>query len=249
MLKGKNAIITGARSGMGLAILTLFAANHCNIWAIVHREDDEFKNKCQALSTANNVWIRLVYVDLDSSDDIKNGVKDIIKEKQNIDILVNSAGVVSQARLFTMTPMSEIRRVMNVNFFAPIEICQLVSRSMIRQKKGNIINISSVSAFGQDTAQLEYASSKSALICATKKMAQEFGPFGVRVNALAPGLTQTKMLDEFDQEKLQEMVNGLALRRVGQPEEIAQVCLFLASENSSFVTGETIVIDGGGRVS
>lgn len=246
MLSGKNAIITGSRTGIGLSILELFASNHCNCWAIVHRVDSSFLKTCAELSSAFNIWIKPVYVDLSSSDDIKQGMKEILKEKQNIDILVNAAGVVSPSRLFAMTPMMEIRRVMDVNFFAVLEISQLTCRAMLRQKSGSIINVASVSAYCGDTSQLEYATSKAALICATKKMANELGVNGIRVNAVAPGLTQTKMLEEFNPDKLQEMVDSLALRRLGKPEEIAQVCLFLASDRSSFVTGETIRIDGGG---
>lgn len=246
MLKGKNAIITGARSGIGLATLQLFAQNGCNCWAIVHREDLEFLNKIRTLEKENNVWIKPVYMELDKSESIKQGMKDILAEKQPVDILVNAAGIVSPNRLFTMTKMEDIRRVMDVNFFSAIELTQLVCRPMMRQRSGSIINIASIAAWGEDTSQMEYAASKAAMVIATKKLARELGSAGIRVNAVAPGLTQTKMLDVLEDEAETQIKKGLGLHRFGTPEEIAEVCLFLASDKSSYVTGETIKVDGGG---
>lgn len=246
MLKGKNAIITGARSGIGLATLQLFAKNGCNCWAIVHREDSEFLNKIQTWENENQVWIKPVYMELDNSDSIKMGMKDILAEKLSVDILVNAAGIVSPNRLFTMTKMEDIRRVMDVNFFSAIELTQLVCRPMMRQRKGSIINIASIAAWGEDTSQMEYAASKAAMVIATKKLARELGSAGIRVNAVAPGLTQTKMLDVLEDEAETQIKKGLGLHRFGSPEEIAEVCLFLASDKSSYVTGETIKVDGGG---
>lgn len=247
MLKGKNAIITGARSGIGLATLQLFAKNGCNCWAIVHREDSEFLSKIQTWEQEYKVWIKPVYMELDNSDSIKQGMKDILTEKLPVYILVNAAGIVSPNRLFTMTKMEDIRRVMDVNFFSAIELTQLVCRPMMRQRKGSIINIASISAWGEDTSQMEYAASKAAMVIATKKLARELGSAGIRVNAVAPGLTQTKMLDVLDEEAVELIKKGLGLHRFGTPEEIAEVCLFLASDKSSYITGETIKADGGGN--
>jgi 3-oxoacyl-[acyl-carrier protein] reductase len=246
MLTGKNAIITGARSGIGLATLKLFAKSGCNCWAIIHRDDEEFFNTIHQLEEEYKVWIKPVHMELDNSDSIKEGIKEIVKEKHPIDILVNAAGIVSPNRLFTMTKMEDIRKVMEVNFFSIIELTQLVCRSMMRQRNGSIINIASIAAWGEDTSQMEYAASKAALVIATKKLARELGSAGIRVNAVAPGLTQTKMLDVLEAEAEEQMKKGLGLHRFGTPEEIAEVCLFLASDKSSYVTGETIKVDGGG---
>ena len=246
MLTGKNAIITGARSGIGLATLQLFAKNGCNCWAVIHRDDEQFFNTIHRLEEEYKVWIKPVHMELDNSDSIKEGIKEIVKEKHSIDILVNAAGIVSPNRLFTMTKMEDIRKVIEVNFFSAIELTQLVLRPMMRQRSGNIINIASVSAWGEDTSQLEYAASKAALVIATKKLAGELGSIGIRVNAVAPGLTQTKMLSELNEDAVNLLKKGLGLHRLGMPEEIAEVCLFLASEKSSYITGETIKVDGGG---
>lgn len=246
VLDGKNAIVTGARSGIGLATLQLFAKNSCNCWAVIHREDLDFIDTIRKLEVENGIWIHPVYIDLSDSESIKTGVKAILKEKHSVDILVNAAGIVSPNRLFSMTKMEDIRRVMEVNFFSVIELTQLVCRSMMRQRKGSIINISSIAAWGEDTSQMEYAASKAALVIATKKLARELGSAGIRVNAIAPGLTQTKMLDEIDEDSEALIKKGLSLHRYGKPEEIAEICLFLASDQSSFITGETIKADGGG---
>lgn len=246
MFTGKNAIITGARSGIGLATLQLFAKNGCNCWAVIHRDDEQFFNTIHRLEEEYKVWIKPVHMELDNSDSIKEGIKEIVKEKHSIDILVNAAGVVSPNRLFTMTKMEDIRKVIEVNFFSAIELTQLVLRPMMRQRSGNIINIASVSAWGEDTSQLEYAASKAALVIATKKLAGELGSIGIRVNAVAPGLTQTKILSELNEDAVNLIKKGLGLHRLGMPEEIAEVCLFLASEKSSYITGETIKVDGGG---
>lgn len=246
MLNGKNAIITGARSGIGLATLQLFAKQGANCWAVVHRDDPDFLAEVKSLQEQYKVWIRVVNIDLSDSNSIKSGIKEIIKEKKSIDVLVNAAGIVSPNRLFSMTSMADIRKVMDVNFFSVLETIQLVARVMQRQKSGSIINIASISAWGEDTSQLEYAASKSAIVIATKKLAREFGVHGIRVNAVAPGLTETKMLDGMNEEALADIKKGMALHRLGKAEEIADVIYFLASDSSSFITGETVKVDGGG---
>ena len=246
-LEGLSAIVTGARSGIGFATLQLFAQNGCNVWAVVHREDENFQKAIENLQAQHKVWIKPVFIDLCYSNSIRNGMKEIMQEKQTVDILVNAAGVVSPNRLFTMTKMEDVRKVMEVNFFSVIELTQIVCRVMMRQRKGSIINIASISAWGEDTSQMEYSASKAAIVIATKKLARELGCAGIRVNAVAPGITETKMLDGLDEKAIETLKKGISFHRFGSPEEIAEVCLFLASDKSSFITGETIKVDGGGN--
>ncbi len=245
-LQGKNAIVTGARSGIGRAIMELFAREGANIWAIVHQEDSAWLSDMEVLAAEQKVWIKPVYIDLSDEEQIKQGMQTIIKEKLPIDILVNAAGIVSENRLIQMTTMQTMHEVMNVNFFAAVQMAQLASRVMCRQKKGSIINIASIAGLDGDYAQLEYAASKAALICATKKMAYEWGSNGIRVNAIAPGMTETKMIGGMDDKVTEDMVRHNTLGRKGKPEEVAQLALYLASEESSYVTSQTIRIDGGG---
>ena len=245
-LQGKNAIVTGARSGIGRAIVELFAREGANIWAIVHREDQEWLSAMEQLAAEQNVWIKPVYIDLSDEEQIKQGMQAIIKEKLPIDILINAAGIVSENRLIQMTTMQTMHDVMNVNFFAAVQVARLASRVMCRQKKGSIINIASIAGLDGDYAQLEYAASKAALICATKKMAYEWGNFSVRVNAIAPGMTETKMIGGMADAVTNDMISHNTLGRKGTPEEVAQLALYLASEESSYITSQVIRIDGGG---
>lgn len=245
-LQGENAIVTGARSGIGRAIVELFAREGANIWAIVHREDQEWLSAMERLATEQHVWIKPVYIDLRDEEQIKQGMQTIIKEKLPIDILVNAAGIVSENRLIQMTTMQTMHDVMNVNFFAAVQMAQLASRVMCRQKSGSIINIASIAGLDGDYAQLEYAASKAALICATKKMAFEWGNFGIRVNAIAPGMTDTKMIGGMDDKVTEDMIRHNTLGRKGTPQEVAQLALYLASEESTYITAQAIRIDGGG---
>ena len=170
-LQGKNAIVTGARTGIGRAIVEAVAREGANVWAIVHREDSAWLGDMEALVIEHKVWIKPVYIDLSDEEQIKQGMQTIIKEKLPIDILVNAAGVLSPQRLFTMTSIVDMRRLMEVNYFAVVQLSQIVAREMMRKRKGAIVHISSMSAWGDDSAQLEYAVSKAAINCAAKKMA------------------------------------------------------------------------------
>lgn len=246
LLQGKNAIVTGARSGIGLATVHQFAQNGCNVWAVVHREDIEFQTQISKWEKENNVWIKPIFMDLSDSSSIKQGMKAILKDKITLDILVNAAGLVSPNRLFSMTKMEDMRKVMEINFFSVMELSQLVSRTMMRQHKGNIINISSIAAWGEDTSQIEYAASKAAVVIATKKMARELGVYGIRVNSVAPGLTETKMITKISEEHLKTIKKGNGMHRLALPEEVAELCVFLASDKAQYLTGETIKVDGGG---
>ena len=244
-LQNKNAIVTGARTGIGRAIVETFAREGANVWAIVHREDSAWLSDMEALAAEHQVWIKPVYIDLSDEEQIKQGMQAIIKEKLPIDILVNAAGVLSPKRLFTMTSMDDMRKLMDVNFYAAMQLSQLATRVMMRQKSGSIIHISSISAWGDDSAQLEYAVSKAAINCATKKMAAELGVYGIRVNAVAPGLINTKMLMDEDAEAVDQLRDKTYLKRIGQPEDVASMVAYLASDDAAYVTGQVIRVDGG----
>ncbi len=245
MLQGKNAIVTGARTGIGKAIVYKFAQSGSNVWAVVHREDTDWLDEMQMLAMVHNVWIRPIYIDLNDEAAIAKGIKQIIQEKQSIDILVNAAGVVSPNRLIQMTSLAEMHRVMQVNFFAAVQICQLVSRVMCRLNKGSIINVASVAAEMVELGQLEYVASKSALIAATKKMAMEWGQMGVRVNAVSPGVTNTKMIEGMDEGLRQSVNERTNLKRLGEVGDIAAMVAFLASEQAKYITGQNYKVDGG----
>lgn len=245
-LEGKNAIVTGARTGICRAVVEAYAKEGCNVWAVVHRDDEQFESDMNTIAEANGVWIKIVNINLEDEEDIKRGMREITSEKLPIDILVNGAGVLSPSRLIVMTSLKEMHRVMQVNFFAAVQMAQLTSKVMLRQKKGSIINVASIAGIDGDLSQLEYCASKAALICATKKMAYEWGDYNIRVNAIAPGLIDTRMLGDMEPTVVEELVRKTSLHRSGTPDEVAQVCVFLGSDRSSYISSETVRIDGGG---
>jgi len=245
MLRGKNAIITGARTGIGKAVVELFAQNGANIWACIRNPDPEFQKYAKSLAADKNVWIKTVYMDLADEATVNAAAKEIMKQKESIDILVNAAGTVGENRLFYMTRISEMRRVFEINFFSEILFIQQISRIMLKQKSGVIVNIASVAGIDGDPAQLEYSASKSAIINATKKLAIELGAYNIRVNSVAPGLTNTKMLDTMQPETETRTLDRTIMKRRAEPVEIANAVLFLASDMSSYITGQTLRVDGG----
>jgi len=245
MLCNKNAVITGARTGIGNATVELFAQNGANIWACIKKKDTEFEDYANSLMVKYNNWIKIIYMDFEDENTIKDGVKKIISDKQKIDVLVNSAAVVGENRLFQMTQISEMRHIFEINFFSTILLTQLISRVMCKQKSGVIVNIASIAGIDGDPAQLEYSASKAAIINSTKKLSKELGVSGIRINTIAPGLTNTKMLDAMSHNTEQEVLKRTIMRRRAEPREIANAILFFSSDLSSFITGQTLRVDGG----
>ena len=245
MLYGKNAVITGARTGIGRATVDLFAKNGANIWACLRKADPEFQKQAVHLSQKYNVWINTVYIDLESEETIKVGVKEILAKKESIDILVNAAGAISDNKHFHMTSLTDMRHVFEVNFFGVMLLTQLISRAMSKQRKGTITNIASIAGIDGDPAQLEYSASKASIIIATKKLAVELGKYGIRVNAVAPGLTKTKMLETMLRETERQVIDRTIMHRCAEPTEIANAILFFSSDMSSYITGQTLRVDGG----
>lgn len=244
LLSGKNVIITGAMRGIGRTILELFVENGANVWACDRSQNDEFEKDMEKLAENHNVWIKSVYFDLSNEEAIKNGIQQIVKEKKRIDVLVNNAGIAFGA-LFTMTPMTKLKDVFQINYFAQVQIMQLVLRVMMRQKNGCIINMSSIGGIETAPGYLAYGSSKAALIYATKSVSHEVGQYGIRVNAIAPGLVETDMGAYKSQEEIDKILDRSSLHRKAGPNEIANCALFLASDQSSFITGQALIADGG----
>ena len=244
LLNGKLAVVTGANRGIGRSITETFAENRCDIFACMREVTLETKKWLKSLENKFNIVITPIELDLSDEDSIKNSIKQIFSISKRIDILVNNAGIASGG-LFQMTPISELRKVFEINFFSQILFTQGIAKIMIRNKSGSIINLSSSAAFIADPGTLSYGSSKSALIRATESMAMELGALNIRVNAIAPGVTKTDMFDQMSKDARDKLINSSALKRSAEPKDIANVALFLASELSSFVTGQVIRADGG----
>lgn len=244
LLKDKTAIITGCNKGIGKAILETFAKNGANIIACIRKESIEFNNYIDSIKKINNVTINIIYFDLEDSNQIKSAISLIISLKIKIDILVNNAGYASGA-FFQMTPITELEKMMKINFTSQIQFSQGISRYMTRFKSGSIINIGSTAGIFGDSGMLCYGSSKAALIFATKTMATELGQFNIRVNVIAPSVTKTEMYDQMEEKARNLLIESSALKRAAEPFEIANVALFLASDLSTFISAQTIRVDGG----
>lgn len=245
LLKGKTAVITGSNRGIGKATLERFAMHGANVFAHARKETEEFKDVCKKMSEKYNVSIVPLYFDVADEDAVKEGIKEIAKTVKDIDILVNNVGVVNNVKLFQMMNIQEIREQFEVNFFSHPLITQLISRFMIRRRKGSIINISSCAGIDGNTGMLDYVSSKAAIIGATKRLAIELGAYNIRVNSVAPGLTETEMGNKMDEKLLEDMLRKLVIKRKAKPEEIADAIVFFGSDMSSFITGQVMRVDGG----
>lgn len=243
-LSGKTAIITGSNRGIGKEILLQFAKEGADIWACARKESEDFLELIEKTASVNQVTIKPVYFDLLDENQTKKGIQSIIKEKKPIDILVNNAGIAHGAT-FQMTSMDKLREVFEINYFSQIQIMQLISRYMMKQKRGSIINIASVGGIEANPGYLAYGSSKAALIWATKCLSKEVGTYGIRVNAVAPGLTETNMGHYKSQQEIEKVLNRTSLNRMGKPSEIAEAVVYLASEQASFITGQVLCVDGG----
>ncbi len=245
LLKGKTAIVTGCNRGIGKAILKVFAKNGANIWACVREQDDGFTDYIENLTKDTGVTISPLYFDLAYVEQVKVGVKTIMSAKQSVDILVNNAGIIHTS-LFQMTPVDKMKEVFEINFFSQMLLTQYISKIMTRQKSGSIVNISSSAAIEGNEGRTAYGASKAAMICSTKVMAKELAQHNIRVNAIAPGLTETDMMRESTPEDaLETTLQRTCMKRVGRPEEIANAVLFLSSELSTYITGQVLRVDGG----
>lgn len=247
MLAGKVAVVTGANRGIGRAIFTKIAENHGSIIACVRKETDEFLAEIQELSEMYQVEIHSLCFDLTKEEEIKVAASQMRKLTKKVDILVNNAGMIPEPHSFVMTEADSIRQVMEANFVGPMILTQYVARMMMRNQSGSIINLSSVSALDGEPGELEYVASKGAMASATKKLAIELGEYGIRVNALAPGLIDTAMGGAIDEENEAKLDERRVLKRRGSAAEIAEAVLYLASEKSSYVTGQVLRVDGGMR--
>lgn len=245
LLKDKNAIITGAAGGIGRATVECFAANGANIWACELRGTEQFERDMADLAEKYGVWIETVYFDVTDEEQVKTAVKQIRSKKCGIDVLANIAGIVAPSTSFPMTDMAKIKKIFEVNFFALTLLTQYVSRLMIRQNSGSIVNIASIAGIDGDPAQYEYAASKAAVIGGTKKLARELAPNNIRVNAIAPGMIQTEMGAHIEDSLRDEILAKVMMKRMGKPEEIANAIAFVASDMASYITGQVIRVDGG----
>ena len=244
LLQGKNALITGSARGIGAAMVEVFAREGANIWAFARKPDTAFEVRCAMLAHKYGVWIKPVYCELSDTAAIKEAFKQVMADKQPLHVLVNNAGIMGEDRMFQMTSEADMRSIFDVNFFAAIEVSRLATRLMARNKTGAVVNVASIAGIDGDS-RLDYSASKAAVIAATKKMARELISVGIRVNALAPGFTDTDLVSGLSDKVVQEQTDKILMKRKARPEEIANVAAFMASDMASYVTGQVWRADGG----
>lgn len=238
----KTVVVTGASKGIGRAVAKEFANNGYNVVICYNKSVSDAQQLLNEVSQTTRAIA--VKVDVSNEDDVKNMVEITKKTFGNIDVLANCAGV-SDTRLLIDSTKDDYDFVFDANMRGTYNTCKLVGREMLSSQSGKIINISSIWGLRGGSCESVYSASKGAIIAFTKALAKELGPNGINVNAVAPGFIQTDMTKNVTEEIRQEIMDNSALGRLGTPEDVASVVLFLASEKSEFITGQVIGVDGG----
>ena len=247
MVSGKNIVVTGCLQGIGKETLRVLAENGANIFACSYKQTDEFEQFCKELADKNNVSVWPVYFDMMDNASVKEGAKAIQAQKVDIHGLVNIAGINKDA-YFNMVTYQDMLDTFQVNFFSQIVFTQYIVKLMQRKQiAGSIVFTSSITALDGNEAQLSYGASKAALIGAMKTMALELGKTGIRVNAIAPGVIETPMTAALDSSVIDKKVKSMDIPRLGKASEVAELYMFLMSDLSSHISGQTIRVDGGIR--
>lgn len=241
-LEGKVAIITGSAQGIGKAAAELFVKEGAKV---VIADVDERKGKNFEEELRNQGYEVYYYpLDVANKNDVTNMVQKVIEKYGRIDILINNAGITRDAMLVKMSE-NDFDQVINVNLKGVFNCTQAVAPIMIEQGSGKIINTSSVSGVYGNIGQTNYAATKAAIVGLTKTWAKELGRKGINVNAVAPGFTRTSMVEKMPEKVLNYMESIVSLKRLGEPKDIANAYLFLASGESDYITGHVLHVDGG----
>ena len=243
MLTGKVCIVTGGSRGIGKAISQVFAQNGALVYAIATREGS-VEEWSEEFNKGISGEIRSLYFDISDEKAVKKGVQQIKRAFGHIDGLVNNAGI-EYNELIGMIDHNNMEKMFSVNVYGTINMLQVVSRIMSRQQEGgSIVNITSMTALRGNKGQLVYSATKGAVISLTKSAAKELAERKIRVNAIAPGLTNTDMMKQAEPEKLQNRINNICMGRLAEPEDIANACLFMISDLSTYISGQVLAVDG-----
>jgi len=241
-LEDKVALITGGGRGIGRAIAILFAKEGADI-AIGDVNKEDLDKTCQDIEALSR---KILSLQMDVTDYVKveEAVNKILDKFGKVDILVNNAGITKDNLLLRMS-QQEWDIVLDVNLKGSFNCIKAVSRPMIKQRQGRIINIASIIGIIGNAGQANYSASKAGIIALTKTAAKELASRNINVNAIAPGFIQTEMTAKLPEDVKEKMKEAIPLNKFGSPEDVAAVCLFLASGDSSYITGQTIIVDGG----
>ncbi len=243
MLEGKVAIVTGASRGIGREIALTFASYGANVVVNYYGSEKKAREVADEIEAMGRE-VLLYQGDVADMDAAKAMVKETVKKFGRIDILVNNAGITKDNLLMAMKE-EEFDQVIRTNLKGSFVCMKQVIRTMIKQKYGKIINLSSVSGRMGNAGQINYSAAKAGIIGMTKSLAREVGSRGITVNAIAPGFIDTDMTAVLKDDVKEAIMSEIPLKRMGQPRDIAQAAAFLASDNASYITGQVISVDGG----
>ncbi len=243
LLEGKTTLITGANRGIGYSIAIKFAAHGADIAfsdIVMNESSENLIREAEKLGVKCRGYVS----DASSFEASEQLINDVIRDFQKIDSLVNNAGIVRDNLLLRLTE-SDWDKVININLKSVFNLTKAVQKVMIRQRFGSIINMSSIVGIEGNTGQSNYAASKAGIIGFSKSIAQELGSRNIRCNAIAPGYIETEMTAKLPQEYKDKWANDIPMKRAGTPDDVANLALFLASDLSSYITGQVITVCGG----
>lgn len=243
MLKGKCAIVTGAAKGIGKAIALKLASLGANI-VLNYRSSEEKAIETENEIKALGVEVLRVKGDISNISDVENLINTAKEKFGKIDIMVNNAGITKDTLILRMKE-EDFDSVINVNLKGVFNCLKTITPVMVKQREGKIINLSSVVGLSGNAGQVNYAASKAGVIGMTKSLAKEVGARGITVNAVAPGFIETDMTEVLGDKFKEEAKKAIPLKRLGKPEDVANVVAFLASEDANYITGQVIQVDGG----
>ena len=243
ILNGKTALVTGASKGIGRAIAQRYAEEGANV-AFTYLSSVEQGQALEAELSAKGVKAKGYRSDASDFAQAEKLINDVVADFGSLDILINNAGITQDTLLLRMTE-EMWDKVINVNLKSCFNTVKAVTKPMMKQKGGSIINMTSVVGLKGNAGQANYAASKAGIIGFTKSVALELGSRGVRSNAVAPGFIETEMTAKLDEKTVQGWRDAIPMKRGGKPEDVADVCVFLGSDLSSYVTGQVLQVDGG----
>ncbi|WP_088341189.1 3-oxoacyl-[acyl-carrier-protein] reductase [Robiginitalea sediminis] len=243
ILEGKKAIITGASRGIGKGIAVVFAGHGADV-AFTYSSSEGPALELQKELEGYGVKAKAYKSDAASFEQAEALVNQVLEDFGGVDILVNNAGITKDNLLMRMSE-ADFDQVIEVNLKSIFNMTKAIQRTFLKQRSGSIVNMSSVVGVKGNAGQANYAASKAGMIGFTKSVALELGSRNIRCNAIAPGFIETEMTDKLDEKTVQGWRDAIPLKRGGTPEDVANACLFLASDLSAYVTGQVLHVDGG----
>ncbi|ARV13253.1 3-oxoacyl-[acyl-carrier-protein] reductase [Gilvibacter sp. SZ-19] len=243
LLEGKTAIITGGSRGIGKGIAEVFAAHGANV-AFTYSSSAEAANALASELNATGVQAKAYQSNAADYQQCEDLVKQVLEDFGGVDVVINNAGITKDNLLMRMSE-EDFDKVIEVNLKSVFNMTKAIQRTFLKQRNGSIINMSSVVGVKGNAGQANYAASKAGIIGFSKSVALELGSRSIRCNVIAPGFIETEMTAKLDPDTVQGWRNAIPLKRGGQPEDIANACVFLASDLSAYITGQVLNVDGG----